>query len=107
MYHCAQNSSHQHKPKKAAKDSHSVKNRDREQMDTFKCYRWLSITIKDGGLGDDTFIKFQHKDDHVPYWRIDVPLEVQNYVHKNIDLGPTQVCFIFLSGFLGPHILIK
>ena len=100
MYHCAQNSSRQHKPKKGAKDI--VKNRDKEQMDTFKCHGWLSITIMDSNgevQGDNAFIKFQHEDDHVPYWNIDVPPEVQDYVHENIDLGPTQVCFIFSSVF--------
>jgi hypothetical protein len=95
MYHCAQNSSRQHKPKKATQDS--VKTRDKEQMDTFKCHGWLSIKITDGG--EDAFVKFQHEDDHVPYWNIDVPLEVQDYVRKNFDLGPTKVCFIILSVF--------
>jgi hypothetical protein len=98
MYHCAQNSSRQHKPKKVEMDG--VKNRDKEQMDTFKCHGWLSITIMDGG--DDAFVNFQHEDDHVPYWNIEVPLEVQDYVHKNIDLGPTQVCFIFRQ-LLSPY----
>ena len=41
--------------------------------------------------GDDALIKFQHKDDHVPYWNIDVPLDIQNFVRKNVDLGPAQV----------------
>ena len=92
MYHCAQNSSRQHKQKKSATET--VKNRDKEQMDTFLCHGWLSITIMDGG--DDAFVKFRHENDHVFYWNIDVPLEVQDYVRKNIDLGPTQVRFVFL-----------
>jgi hypothetical protein len=59
-------------------------------MDTFKCRGWLYITIMDGG--DDAFVKFRHEQDHVPYWTIDVPTEIQQYVHKNIELSPTQVC---------------
>jgi hypothetical protein len=66
-----------------------TKNRNKEQMDTFKCGGWLFITIMDGG--DDAFVKFQHKDDHVPYWNIDVPPEIQDYVRKNVELSPTQV----------------
>lgn len=102
MYHCVQNSSRQHKPKKSANSI--VKNRNKEQMDTFKCHRWLSITITGMDGGNDSFVKFQHEDDHVPYWSIDVPLEVQDCVRENIDLGPTKVCIIFLSAF---HILHK
>jgi hypothetical protein len=36
-------------------------------------------------------VKFQHKDDHVPYWNIDVPQDVQDLVHNNPNMTPTQV----------------
>ena len=54
MYHCSQNSARQQKPKESSRNG--VKNRDKEQMDTFQCHGWLSITIMDGG--DDAFVKF-------------------------------------------------
>ncbi|KAF8967522.1 hypothetical protein BDZ97DRAFT_1656387 [Flammula alnicola] len=87
MYHCAQINTRQHKPKKAKNEG--VKHRDKEQMDTFKCHGWLSITITDDG--DDAFVKFQHEDDHVPYWNIDVPSEIQDFVRENLELSPTQL----------------
>jgi hypothetical protein len=36
----------------------------------------------------------KHEDDHVPYWCIDVPQDVKDFVHANSDLNPTQVCCI-------------
>jgi hypothetical protein len=95
MYRCAQNSSRQLKPTKISNPA--VKNRDKEQMDTFQCHGWLFITIMDGGA--DAFIKFRHNEDHIPYWNIDVPQDVKDYVLKNIDLSPTQVCFNFSLAF--------
>jgi hypothetical protein len=63
-------------------------------MDTFDCRGWIHITLSEGG--DTALIRLKHEDDHVPYWSIDVPPEVQDYVHKNIHLSPIQVC-IFLT----------
>jgi len=92
MYHCAQIRSRQHKPKKAG---NGVKHRDKEQMDTFQCGGWLHITVMDGG--DDVLVKLKHLDDHVSYWTIDVPEEIQSFVRQNVELSPTQVHSILSS----------
>ena len=60
-----------------------------DAMDTFDCHGWLFITVTEGS--DIVKVKFQHKDDHVPYWNIDVPKEVKDLVHNNPNMTPTQV----------------
>jgi len=55
-------------------------------MDTFQCGGWLHITVMDGG--DDVLVKLKHLDDHVPYWTIDVPEEIQSFVLKMWKLVP-------------------
>jgi hypothetical protein len=86
-YHCSQMRQHQHKPKKGRHEG--AKLRDKDAMDTFDCLGWLLITITEGS--DVVNVKFQHKDDHVPYWNIDVPKDVQDLVHNNPSMTPTQV----------------
>ena len=88
MYNCAQAKARQQKPKKGKNEA--VKERDKDRMDTFDCRGWIHITLCEGG--DTALIRFKHEDDHVPYWNIDVPPEVQDYVRKNTQLTPTQVC---------------
>lgn len=88
MYNCAQAKARQQKPKKGKNEA--VKERDKDRMDTFDCHGWIHITLCEGG--DTALIRFKHEDDHVPYWNIDVPPEVQDYVRKNTQLTPTQVC---------------
>ena len=87
MYHCSQVHERQHKPKKGR--SEGAKPRDKDAMDTFDCHGWLFITVTEGS--DIANVKFQHKDDHVPYWNIDVPQDVQDLVHDNPNMTPTQV----------------
>jgi hypothetical protein len=87
MYHCSQVHERQHKPKKGRHAG--AKLRDKDAMDTFDCHGWLFITVTEGS--DIVNVKFQHKDDHVPYWNIDVPQDVQDLVHNNPSMTPTQV----------------
>jgi hypothetical protein len=77
----------QHKPKKGRHAD--AKLRDKDAMDTFDCHGWLFITVTEGS--DIVNVKFQHKDDHVPYWNIDVSQDVQDLVHNNPSMTPTQV----------------
>ena len=87
MYHCSQMQECQHKPKKGRHAG--AKLWDKDAMYTFDCHGWLFITITEGS--DIVNVKFQHKDDHVPYWNIDVPQDVQDLVHNNPSMTPTQV----------------
>ena len=76
MYHCSQMHECQHKPKKGKHEG--AKLRDKDAMDTFDCHGWLFITVIEGSdVVND--VKFQHKDDHIPYWNIDVPEDVQDF----------------------------
>ena len=87
MYHCAQNKHRQHKVKKNQADG--VKHRDKDQMDTFDCDGWLHINIWEDS--DIVFVKLKHEEDHVYYWNIDVPNDVQDFVKRNSEMSPTQV----------------
>jgi hypothetical protein len=87
MYHCAQNGDRQHAPSKIGGEN--VKNHDKEHMDTFECSGWVHITLSD--LSDIAFIKLDHHEDHVPYWPIDIPADVEKYVRDNTKMTPTQV----------------
>ncbi|PPQ86124.1 hypothetical protein CVT25_002759 [Psilocybe cyanescens] len=99
----ALNSRRQQKPQK--KGSIDAKHHDKDCMDTFKCEGWIHITLTDG---DDTaFIKFKHRDDHVPYWNIDVPDEIQSFVHANLSLSPTQLWDAILQKIPTPSFSCK
>ncbi|KAJ7250277.1 hypothetical protein C8J57DRAFT_1239257 [Mycena rebaudengoi] len=87
VYHCAQNADRQNAPKKSERDG--AKHRDKLSMDTFKCRGWLHITIND--WDETAFVKIAHEDDHIPYWSIDVPDDVVEYVHQNPKLTPGQL----------------
>ncbi|KAJ6552381.1 hypothetical protein B0H10DRAFT_1824353 [Mycena sp. CBHHK59/15] len=87
MYHCAQNKTRQHAPKKS--QATGVKNRDELTMNTFECHRWLHITIHD--YEEIALVKIGHRDDHVPYWSIDGPSDVVEFVRNNPKLTPGQV----------------
>lgn len=87
MYHCAQIVTRQHNQKKGRHEG--AKLRDKERMDTFKCNGWLHITIMEGE--NSALVKLKHEDQHVPYWSIDVPEDVQEYVRSNLNMTPTQV----------------
>ncbi|KAJ7920115.1 hypothetical protein B0H13DRAFT_1605671 [Mycena leptocephala] len=89
MYHCVQNQARQNPPKKSEREG--VKHRDKLAMDTFKCHGWLHITVND--WNSIAFVKIIHRDDHIPYWSIDVPTDVVEFVRQNTKLTPAQVCF--------------
>ncbi|KAJ7763777.1 hypothetical protein B0H16DRAFT_1311018, partial [Mycena metata] len=85
MYHCAQNKTRQQASKKTA----GAKSRDKLPMDAFQCHGWLHITISD--WEDIALVKIGHQDDHIPYWSIDVPADVIEFVRLNPKLTPGQV----------------
>ncbi|KAF8224842.1 hypothetical protein L208DRAFT_1425713 [Tricholoma matsutake] len=72
MYHCSQVCECQHKPKNGRHAG--AKLWDKDAVDTFDCHGWLFITVTEGS--NIVNVKFQHKDDHVPYWNIDLWDEV-------------------------------
>jgi hypothetical protein len=78
MYHCAQNESRQNAPKKSTREG--VKDRDKSAMDVFHCHGWLHVTVND--WESVAFVKISHRDDHVPYWSIDVPQDVVKFVRQ-------------------------
>lgn len=86
MYNCAQNATQQHKSKKI---DEVTKHRDKDRMITFQCKGWLHITISDNL--EIALVKIDHCDDHIPYFPIDIPPEIENLVRENQNLSPTQV----------------
>ncbi|KAJ7488214.1 hypothetical protein FB451DRAFT_1025329, partial [Mycena latifolia] len=62
---------------------------DKLAMDAFKCHGWLHVTVND--FDSIAFVKIVHHEDHVPYWSIDVPADVVEFVHQNPKLTPTQL----------------
>ncbi|KAJ6458442.1 hypothetical protein C8R45DRAFT_843769, partial [Mycena sanguinolenta] len=97
MYHCAQNESRQNAPKKS--DREGVKHRDNIAMDAFQCHGWLHVTIND--WDNVAFIKILHKDDHIPYWCIDVLPDVAEFIRQNSKLTSGQLWDEILK--LYPH----
>jgi hypothetical protein len=95
MYHCAQSESRQNAPKKSTREG--VKHRDKISMDAFHCHGWLHITVND--WESVAFVKISHRDDHIPYWSIDVPQDLVEFVRQNPKLTPGQVWDYFTSCF--------
>jgi hypothetical protein len=91
MYHCAQSKERQNAPKKSQREG--AKHRDKLPMDAFECHGWLHITIMDGE--NIALIKISHSDDHIPYWSIDVPADVIEFVKQNPKSTPGQVSRVF------------
>src|ERR1700735_570867 len=87
MYICAQSKLHHNKSREGLHEE--AKPHDKESMDMFECAGWLHITIDE--VEAIALVKLQHEDDHIPYWCIDVPDDVCEYVAKNSDFTPTQV----------------
>ncbi|KII86095.1 hypothetical protein PLICRDRAFT_115218, partial [Plicaturopsis crispa FD-325 SS-3] len=79
MYHCAQNSERQQGPRKVPDTG---KRRDKEAMHVFDCKGWLHITLDD--VSDIVFVKLDHQEAHVPYWPIDIPSDVEQFLWKEI-----------------------
>ncbi|KJA13622.1 hypothetical protein HYPSUDRAFT_151410 [Hypholoma sublateritium FD-334 SS-4] len=57
-------------------------------MAAFSCDGWLHITIWDDS--NNALVKLKHDTEHIPYWSIDVPPDIQSFVKENSDLSPTQ-----------------
>ncbi|KAJ7845847.1 hypothetical protein B0H14DRAFT_3867965 [Mycena olivaceomarginata] len=53
------------------------------------CKGWLHITITD--WYNIAFVNIGHVEDHVPYWKIDVPPGIIDFVDQNSKLTPTQL----------------
>ncbi len=95
-YHCAQNAQRQENSKKSK--APDVKHRDKGKLDVFHCHGWLFITIDD--TSDTARVSYQHHEDRVPYYTIDVPPEIQMLVSENAEnLTPSQVA-TYLNSFL-------
>jgi hypothetical protein len=90
MYHCAQVETRQHKPKKGVRDG--AKPRDKGAMDTFSCKGWLHITVYEGSPSVE--IRLKHEDEHIPYWCIDVPPKIREFVEQHHQLNSIQVCHL-------------
>lgn len=88
MYHCAQAETRQHNPKKGVREG--AKQRDKGTMESFACEGWLHITVHDRSPVVE--ISLKHKEEHIPYWCIDVPPDIQEFVKNNSQLNTTQVC---------------
>ncbi|THU75985.1 hypothetical protein K435DRAFT_601431, partial [Dendrothele bispora CBS 962.96] len=54
-------------------------------MHSFHCEGWVTVTIG-GDLKHCAFIQLKHKVDHGPYYSIEVPSEVKEYVLKNSEM---------------------
>ncbi|KAJ7469241.1 hypothetical protein FB451DRAFT_945129, partial [Mycena latifolia] len=77
----------QHAPKKNHRAG--AKPRDKIAMDSFPCKGWLHITVND--WDNVAFVNIKHADDHIPYWKIDVPPDIAEIVHQHSKLTPTQL----------------
>ncbi len=58
-------------------------------MHTFDCNGWLTIWACPDT--DDLFVHLKHKNDYVPYFCIDVPANVQQFVTNNPGLRGPEV----------------
>lgn len=88
---------------KSKKIDETTKQRDKDRMSTFHCKGWLHITISDDS--EIALVKIDHCDDHVPYFPIDIPPDIEQMVRDNKHLSPTQVNELlpFLVIFLLKH----
>ncbi|KAF8956350.1 hypothetical protein BDZ97DRAFT_1671707 [Flammula alnicola] len=86
-YHCAQAEKHQNKSKKGVREG--AKPRDKGSMGTFPCKGWLKITVYEGSPSVE--IKLNHAEEHIPYWCINVPPNIREFVEKNRQLTSTQL----------------
>ncbi|TRM55937.1 hypothetical protein BD626DRAFT_466992 [Schizophyllum amplum] len=85
VYHCAQLRSRQ----RASCKSDSKKQCDKGSMITFDCDGWLHIVVWEDA--EPASISIKHDNDHIPYWRIDVPKNVQDYVRAHPEMRPNQL----------------
>ncbi|KAF8156957.1 hypothetical protein B0H34DRAFT_631400, partial [Crassisporium funariophilum] len=85
-YRCAQ-SEKKVKSRKGVREG--AKMRDKGCMDTFACKGWLNITVYEELSVVD--IKLSHAEEHIPYWCIDIPQNVCQFVKNNCQLTSAQV----------------
>ena len=75
-------------------------------MDAFDCHGRLQIAILSPS-NPIAFVKLMHRDDHIPYWNIDIPKDVRDFVLKNLSLTPQQVkCLGCLLKFKLEHLIM-
>lgn len=91
-FHCAQSMTRQHEPQKLVDAS---KHRDKESMVSFPCDGWLHITVLD--VSNTATIKVLHCVDHVSYWTIDIPPEIDCFIRENAHLTVSQVSTLVTS----------
>jgi len=101
-YRCAQ-AERRNKSRKGLCDG--VKLRDKGSMEKFACNGWLKIKVYEGSPYMD--IKVGHHEEHIPYWCIDVPSHIWEFVEKNYELTITQVHHIPLFFLLAQTYLFK
>lgn len=92
VYHCCQNKTRQRSSRKS-KDM-STQHRDKIMMDSFDCDGWVHISIWD--LTDIARIKIRHSNAHVPYYSINIPQHITEYVSNNCELSMSKVSDSFL-----------
>ncbi|KAJ7015883.1 hypothetical protein C8F04DRAFT_1204854 [Mycena alexandri] len=71
MYHCAQSISRQHKSKKNQREGRETSGQNCD--------------------GNISLQRIKHEENHIPYYSIDVPPDVVDFVHKNHKLTTTQL----------------
>ncbi|KAJ7310682.1 hypothetical protein DFH08DRAFT_624653, partial [Mycena albidolilacea] len=77
----------EHKPEKS--EHEGAKHRDKIAMGSFDCDGWLHITLDNSD--NIVLVKISHRDDHIPYWCINVPAHVTEFVRQNPKLTPDQL----------------
>ncbi|KAL1744255.1 hypothetical protein HDZ31DRAFT_39152 [Schizophyllum fasciatum] len=89
MYSCAQLKSRQCPSRK----SDLKKQRDKGLMSTFDCDGWLHVTIWEDSVSSPlpAYISVKHENDHIPYWKVDVPEPIQQYIRANSEMRPSQL----------------
>lgn len=58
-------------------------------MDSFMCHGWCHITVKNDS--DVVLVKLKHEEDHIPYWKLDIPEKIQEYVTTHSELSMAEV----------------
>lgn len=87
MYTCAQ--SQERMPKSQKQKLEHTKLRDRLAMTRFDCHGWLHITLSN--TNHTAFVKISHGNLHIPYYCIDVPQDIKDFIHENLNMTPSQV----------------
>lgn len=99
MYHCAQLSDRQREPKQDCRTKEGAKPRDKLSMDTHNCAGWLNIIITDEL--DHAIVSLRHELDHQPYWNIELPQNIKDFIHEHAHLSlTTQVSKLSYSVYV-------